>query len=136
MGSDAAKGLAAGLLRWKYAVDDDWLDDILHRMFSKAFVAERHLVPDLLVDAFGEADATGRGQSLQPGCNVYAVAEKVAVLEHDVAKVDPDSEEHGPGLEHFGIASPYLFLNAHGTEHGLHGTRELSQFDDFQVMLG
>jgi hypothetical protein len=47
---------------------------------------------DLIVDVAGDADAARLGEALQAGRDVDPVAQDVAVLDDDVADVDPDAK--------------------------------------------
>jgi hypothetical protein len=71
-------------------MDGRW--NVLH--FLRADVGElnRELVGDLLVHRARDADAADFGEPLQPGRDVDAVAEQVAVALDDVADGDADTE--------------------------------------------
>jgi len=55
----------------------------------------------VIVHAPRDADLAALDQALEPGSHVHAVAEDVALLDHDVADIDADPEAHASP---FGLA--------------------------------
>src|SRR5689334_929430 len=50
----------------------------------------------VIVDTPGNADLAALDQPFEPSSDVYAVAENIVVLDHDVADIDANPEAHPP----------------------------------------
>jgi len=69
----------------------DRLRDVLDLLIAEILEIDLDLVPDLVEDIAGHADAAGVRQSLQARGNVDAVAVDVVAVDDDVADVDADA---------------------------------------------
>ena len=101
--------------------------DVLQVLETEILEIEIELVPDLLVDRFGNADASRVREGLEARGDVHAVAIDPVVLDDHVPEVDAD-----PGLDAFLGAPPrvlrcLLLLDAAGAAHGVHHAVELTQ---------
>ena len=96
-------------------------------MGTEIFECEIELLVDLLVDGFGNADATRRGDRLQSRRDVHAIAVDVVVLHDHIAEMDAD-----PGLDSLAryprhVDSGLRLLNLLCTSHGVDHTVELAE---------
>ncbi len=69
----------------------------------------------------------GSASALQPGGDVDAVAEDVAVLDHDVADMDAHAELDAAIGGDLGIARRHRALHVDGAAHGIDDAGELDQ---------
>src|SRR5205823_12280601 len=74
------------------AIHADWPHDILEALLAEILEDAIEPVPHLVVHDRRHTDAAGLGHALQPRRDVDAVAVDVAVLDNDVARLDPDAE--------------------------------------------
>ena len=72
--------------------------DVLHPLAAHVAEGQPDTVRDGLVHDVGDADAAGLGEPLQPRGDVHPVAKNVAVVEDDVAEVDPEPVGDAPIL--------------------------------------
>ena len=96
-------------------------------LLAQVLEAERVEVADVVAHAARHADAAGGRQGLQPGGDVHAVAEDVAVLGDDVADIDADPERHAPMLGDRRIQPGYRLLHAERAADRVDHARELGQ---------
>jgi hypothetical protein len=82
-------------------------------------------VPDLLVNAARDANATGRRQPLEARGHIHPIAEEVIVARHYVADIDADAEHELAVVSQLGITAGDLLLPGDTAAHRLHGAREL-----------
>ena len=101
----------------------DALDDLLTQVLE----AEADEVADAVADTAAHADATRVGQGLEPCSHVHAVTEDVAVLDHDVADIDADAEQHPARLRQLVVGRGDLPLDLYGTADGIDDASELSE---------
>jgi hypothetical protein len=71
-----------------------WLGDVFDLLFADIGEADRKLGPDLVPHNTRDANCSGVGERLQPGCDIDRIAEKIVALHHDVADVDTNSKPH------------------------------------------
>jgi hypothetical protein len=96
----------------------------------------------ILLNTGRYAYPTGISQCLQPSGNVDSATKNVAVLHHDVALVNADTELNAFLGSHPGITFGHAVLNLSRTPQGIDDTLELDQqsvarcFDDPAPMLG
>jgi len=96
----------------------------------------------MVADGGRDADPAGLGERLQPGSDVYAVAEDVLGFDDHIAEVDPNSEANALVIGGIGIAVNHRALDFGRTAHRIYNTRKLRQhsvagiFDDTPVVLG
>ena len=64
----------------------------LTRVLAQIREPDRQLFADLLAHRGADADLAGLGQRLDPGGDVDAVAEDVALVDDDVAEIDADAK--------------------------------------------
>ena len=77
---------------------------------------------------FGQADAAWLGQALQPGCQIYAVAIKIAALHHDIAQIDADPQQYLLVRRQHCIRRRHPLLDLHGALHGVDHAGEFHQY--------
>ena len=82
---------------------------------------------DAVADTAAHADATRVGQGLEPCSHVHAVTEDVAVLDHDVANIDADAEQHPARLRQLVVGRGDLPLDLYGTADGIDDASELGE---------
>jgi len=89
-----------------------------------------------------EANPAGLSQGFEPGCNVDAVAEDIAVLDDDVADIDAHAKFDAPLCRCCGVAGDHLPLQLDRAAHRVDDAGELDKqavagsFDDATPMLG
>ena len=114
----------------------------LHPVLAERLEAECDFALDLAIDVAGDADTAGLGQALEACGDVDAIAINVAVLDDDVADVDPDSERDPPVFGKVRLALGDAVLEGRGAFDCVHHAREFDertvahQFDDAAVVLG
>jgi hypothetical protein len=80
----------------------------------------------LPVGVLGEADAARIGKSLEPRCDIHAVAHQVAVgLLHNVAEMDADAELDALFGRDLGVAFDHRSLEFNGAVHCVDDAAEL-----------
>jgi hypothetical protein len=116
--------------------------DVLDLLLAQILEGEVELVAHLLVRRAAEADAAGLGQGFQPRREIDPVAEDVAVVEDDVAEVDPDAELDAPGGRDIGVAFGHAVLDFDRAAHRVDDAAKLHQqavaggLDDAAMVLG
>ena len=89
-----------------------------------------------------DADAARLGHAFQARRDIDAVAENVAVLDHDVAEIDADAELDAAILRHAGVAAGHAVLDFDRAGDGVDHAGELDQhavagqLDDAALVLG
>ena len=73
-------------------VNADRLGYIFDALLAEVFEFKRQLFHDVIVNAARDADTAWVSQPFQTRGDVYAVAENISVLQHDVADIDSDSK--------------------------------------------
>src|SRR5690242_9647450 len=69
----------------------------------------------MIADPAGDAYSTPIGKAFEPSGNIDAVAENIAVLDHDIADIDADPEPHnGIRLARVGLVHCMLDRNRAG----------------------
>jgi hypothetical protein len=81
----------------------------------------------MVVDAARDADAASLGESLEARGDVDAVAEDVAVLDHDVADIDADAEPHAARRVERPVCGCDVALDVDGAFHGGEDAGELGE---------
>ena len=89
--------------------------DVLDLLLAHVLEREGKLVAYHAADA----DATGRRQGFESSGDVDAVAEGVAPIDDNVAKIDADAEFDARRGRHLGIAFGQLALNVDRAAHGV-----------------
>ena len=79
------------------------------------------------MDARRDADAAGLGQAFEPGGDVYAIAEDVAVLDHDVTHVDTNAEVDAPVIGYRSVTLDHSRLHIGRTTQGIHHAAKLDE---------
>ena len=104
------------------AIEVDRLGDVLE--FALAEIDERggHLALDLAMGLARDTQSARLGGLLQTRGDVNTVAENIAVLNHDVAQVDPDSED-----DSLVVTSGHRVLDRDGATDGVDDAGELGQ---------
>jgi hypothetical protein len=121
---------------------EGWPPDVLQRLIALLLEADVKFMSKLVAHRLADADAAGRGDGLEPGCNIDAVAQHIAVLDDDVAEIDADAELDLPfGLD-IAIAARHPALDLDGAFGGIGRRHEFDQhavagrLDDPAVVLG
>src|SRR5262249_29955190 len=73
-------------------VDPDWLEHGLDPPLAGTLIADLEPVLDLIISRAGDDDSPGGSERLQPRRDVDAIAVNIAVLDDDIAEIDPDAE--------------------------------------------
>jgi hypothetical protein len=68
--------------------------DVLDQLLAQIFKDHAAAMKQVIVHSSRDADLPALYQPLEPGGDVHAVAEDVALFDHDVADVDANSEAH------------------------------------------
>ena len=116
--------------------------NVLHLVRAQVFEVQRELFLDRVVNAAGDPNLSRRGQGLQPGSDVYAIAIQIAPLDDYIAKIDPDAEHDPPVFRLDSAGLGHFFLQLNGTGDGIDRARELDQhaithhLDDPAMVLG
>lgn len=121
------RAAAAGTLVDVDGIDLHWLLDVLQCMLALQVEANIKARADLVADGARHADATRLRKLFQPGRDVDTIAEDIAVLENDVAKVDADAELDALFLRHALIAGRHVSLDLDGAGNGIHNALELDK---------
>ena len=79
----------------------------------------------MFVNIGRDAQAARLGKRLQPGGDIDAVAEQIAVFDDDIAEVDANAQAHAPVLGNVGVLRPLEALNFDGATHSLDSARKL-----------
>src|SRR5262249_10136357 len=75
----------------------------------------------------GDANGTRLRNTFQSCRHVHAIAEDVAMVEHDIPDIDPNAELDPLLLGHVGVPLGHSLLNINRTAHRVHYAPELSQ---------
>ena len=119
-----------------------WPGDVLDLLLAHVLKREIELVPHLLVRRRADADPARLGQRFEPGGNIDAVAEDVAILDDDVTDIDAHAKFDPPSRRHGGIADDHFALHLDGTAHGIKDAGEFDEeavagrLDDATAVLG
>src|SRR5712672_3093779 len=118
-----------------------WFSDILQVLRTHILEGYIELAADLPVSVVGDADAARLSNSLQPRCDVDAVAKDIIFIDDDVADVDADAKFDPLALRYIDILFGHTALNFDGAACGLYGAAELDEsavpgiLDDAPVMI-
>src|SRR5215472_3788728 len=96
-------------------------------MLAEIGKSDRKFFADLLAHRRTDADLTRCRKRLDPRRDVDAIAEHVAFVDHDVAKVDADAEADALALRQIGVAILHPLLNDDSTAHGIDDRGELDE---------
>src|ERR1700730_18506801 len=72
----------------------DRVRDVLDQLLAQIFKDHAAAMKQVIVHSSRDADLPALYQPLEPSGDVHAVAEDVALFDHDVADVDANSEAH------------------------------------------
>src|SRR6516225_402695 len=116
--------------------------DVLDLLLAEIVKGEVEAVAHLLVRRGAEADPARLGQRFEPGGDVDAVAENVAILDDDVADIDAHAKFDVPLCRCRGVTGEHLPLHLDRTAHRIDDAGELGEeavagrLDDATPMLG
>ena len=96
-------------------------------MLTKVFEGGLQAITQMVSHAAGDADTAGLGQGFYPRRNVHPVTENVAVLHHDVADIDADSQKHAMRLGKGGVCARERLLHCDRARIGAHYAGKLGQ---------
>ena len=119
-----------------------WPGDVLDLLLAEILKGDRQLIADLVADGAGDAQPAGPAQVLQPGGDIDAVAEDVAVFADDVPDIDADAKDEPLVLRHVRVSGRHPLLNRDSASDGFNGAREFnektvtSSLDDATVVGG
>jgi hypothetical protein len=91
--------------------------DVLDGLLAKVLERVGELVADLIAHHSRDADASRFSQALQPGRHVHPIAENIAALGDDVAKIDSDAEFDAPVFGYIGVTIQHCALRLYCTAH-------------------
>jgi hypothetical protein len=81
----------------------------------------------VIAHATRDADLAAPDQSLKPGSYVHPIAKDVAILDHDVTDVDPDSKAH-PRRFRLGVVRLFeRLLDLNGAANRVEDAREFGK---------
>src|SRR6516162_1759165 len=149
-GSTASDGLSGRCSRQRRArrcAESDSIGthgscDVLDLLLAEIVEGEVEAVAHLLVRRGTEANPAGLGQGFEPGGNVDAIAEDVAILDDDVTDIDAHAKFDAALCRSCGVAGDHLALQLDRTAHRVDNAGKLrkeavaSRFDDAAAMLG
>jgi hypothetical protein len=101
--------------------------DVLDAVLAEIGEPDRKLFADLLAHRGADADLAWLGERLDPRRHVDAVAEHVALVDHDVAEVDADAKADALALRQIGVAIFHPLLHHDGAAHGIDDRGEFDQ---------
>ncbi len=101
--------------------------DVLEVLLAHVLEAQVELAGDLVVDRRRHEDAAGGRDALQARRHVHAVAEQVGTLDHDLAEVDADPEQHPLRLGQRLVARLQRLLDLDGAAHAVDDAAELGE---------
>src|SRR5713226_5030447 len=104
------------------------LGDVLDRLLAEVLVAQRELVPELIVGGARDADATRVGQTLEARSDIYAVAVDLLAVDDHVARIDADAEFHPPLGGKTRVLSLERGLNVDRALDRIHDAGKLGQY--------
>jgi len=93
----------------------------------QGLVPDVQLVLDVIVNAPGDADASGIRQTLQLGRDVDAIAVKISIFLDHIPQVDPDPEGHPGRFHQFLVPCLNFLLDLHGALNSIHDASELGE---------
>jgi len=101
--------------------------DVLERLKSPVREGQRASPIDLLEDLGGDGDRAGRGDAFESRRDIHAVAEDVALVVDDVARVHADAKHGAVGGPEALIALGRRLLQHRRAFHRLHDRREFRE---------
>ena len=120
-------GQHSGIVPRANPIDVHWPSDVFELLVPHVFEDEIELARGILLNAGRDADAARLGQSFEPCCDIDAVAKDVAILDDDVADIDPDAELDAVVGRHVRVAPDHFALHLDGTAQCIHHTAELDE---------
>jgi hypothetical protein len=102
---------------------------------------KRELSPGLPVGIVGDTDAAGFRDAFQPRRDIDPITENVALIDDDIAEIDPDPELDDFVRWHRAVARGHAVLNCGGAAHGIDDACEFHEqaiaccFDDPAAIL-
>ena len=97
-------------------------------LIAKIIEIVLNTVSNVIPHASRDADPTRSSQALQPCRDIHAIAEDVAVLDHDITDIDPDAKLHPALRRKRGVRFRKGLLNGHPAVHGIDDAGELSEY--------
>ncbi len=82
----------------------------------------------MIAHAPRHADATGLGDCLEARCDVDAIAEDAAILDHHIADIDPDAQQHTALGWQVCVGLGQRLLDGNGAMNSIDDACELSQY--------
>src|SRR5262249_6661466 len=116
--------------------------DVLDLLLAEILEGDAEAVAHLLVRRGTEANPAPLRQRFEPGGNIDAVAADVAILDDDVADIDPHAKFDAVPCRCGGVAGDHLALQLDRTAHRVDDAGELGKeavaggLDDATAMLG
>ena len=83
-------------------------------LLASEFQGEVELAMQMVIGRAGDQNPAGVAQLLQAGRDVHAVAEKIAVLDDDVAEIDADPEHDAAVRRNLRLIRGDLLLHGDG----------------------
>jgi hypothetical protein len=100
--------------------------NVLHLPLAEVVEGHGNLAGDGLMHSAREADASGRGQSLQAGRDVDGRPQKVVMAFDHLAHRNPDAELQPPALGQGKVLGPHVILDLDRRAGRLQGAFELA----------
>jgi hypothetical protein len=101
--------------------------DVLELLLADVFEGEVEPACRILLHPRRYADPAGLGQAFEPGCDVDAIAKDVAVLDDDVADIDPDAPLYAPLGRNRVVALGHARLHLDRAAQRVDDARELDE---------
>ena len=122
----AGDGVGAGS-RSGHPVDANRLGNVLQILGAEIVEPELDPAANLADDNLRHDDRPRFGQGFQPGRHINTLAEKIAVFDHDIAKVDPDANEDPSIFGDYPVGPASCRLICHGAFDRIDGADEFHQ---------
>ena len=101
--------------------------DVFDLLLAEIVEDDVELVAHLLVRCGTGADSTRLSQRFEPGCNVHAVTEDVAILNDDVTDIDAHAKLDAALRRYCGVVGDHLPLHLDRTAHRVDDAGELGK---------
>jgi hypothetical protein len=109
-----------------HTVDPHGTGNVLEVLLASVLEGDLKLTFGIFLNSAGDTYPTGLRKTFQTRRHVHAIAEEVAMVEHDIPDIDADAELDPLFLGHFGIPLSHIALDIDCAPHRVHNAAELS----------